>query len=143
MNISRDVITDLWPTYAAGDATPDTRALVEEFLRQDVEFARLLQNRGDDQLRTEVVPLLPADREARAFCRTKKQLHGWDWLHFLAILFSAFAFGRIISDTSFDVSPRNFIITASIAGVFWIAYFVRKAWVRRRLYRSTVSPDAS
>jgi hypothetical protein len=142
MNVTREVVTDLWPAYAAGEASADTRTLVDEFLRQDPEFARLVQNERDEQLRAQVVPALPADRETRAFCQTKKQLHGWDWLHFLAILFSAFAFGRIISDTSFDVSPRNFIITALIAAGFWIAYFVRMAWVRRNVYRSTVRPEA-
>jgi hypothetical protein len=56
----------------------------------------------------------------------------------LAILFTCFAFGRIVSDTSCDVSPRNFLITAAIAGVLWIAFFVtlfrgrRKVLVRLR-----------
>jgi hypothetical protein len=40
-------------------------------------------------------------------------------------MFSCFAFGRIVADTSFDVSPRNFIIMASIAAVFWVAFFVK------------------
>jgi len=42
----------------------------------------------------------------------------------MARLFSGLAFGRIISDTSWDVSPRRFIITASIAAAFWIAFIV-------------------
>ena len=81
------------------------------------------------------VPMLPPDREAQALRRTKRLLHGWDWLVFLAILFSCFAFGRIVSDTSWDVSPRNFIITASIAGAFWIAFFTRLLCVRQTVYR--------
>src|SRR4029077_7540453 len=43
MNITRDVINDLWPVYAAGEASADTRLLVEEFLRQNPEVAGLLQ----------------------------------------------------------------------------------------------------
>ena len=65
-------------------------------------------------------------------------LHGWDWLLFLAILFSCSAFGRIVSDTSWDVSPVNFIITASIAAAFWVAFFARLIWVRRKVYQATV-----
>jgi len=42
----------------------------------------------------------------------------------LALIFSGLAFGRIVADTSWDVSPRNFIVTASIAGVFWVAFLV-------------------
>jgi hypothetical protein len=40
------------------------------------------------------------------------------------MVFSMLAFGRIISDTSWDVSPRNFIVTSAIAVAFWIAFFV-------------------
>lgn len=31
MNITREVITDLWPVYTAGKASSDTQALVEDF----------------------------------------------------------------------------------------------------------------
>src|SRR5262249_7923091 len=117
MNVTREVINDLWPVYAAGEASPDTRALVEAFLQKDPEFARLLQRRGEEALLKEVPPGLPPDREAQALRRTKRLLHGWDWLLFMAMIFSGFAFGRIVSDTSWDVSPVNFIIMASIAGV--------------------------
>ena len=37
-------------------------------------------------------------------------------------MFSCFAFGRLVSDTSFDVSPRKFVITAAIAVCFWTAF---------------------
>jgi hypothetical protein len=39
MNISRDVIKDLIVVYLAGDATADTRALVESYLQTDPELA--------------------------------------------------------------------------------------------------------
>jgi hypothetical protein len=135
MNVTRDVINDLWPVYASGEASADTRALVEAFLRQDPEFARLLQRRGEEGLLRRETPGLPPDREAQALRRTKRLLHGWDWLIFMAILFSCFAFGRIVADTSWDVSPVNFIVTASIAGIFWIAFFARLLWVRKSVYR--------
>ena len=48
-----------------------------------------------------------------------------DWPLFFAMVFSGMAFGRIVSDTSFDVSPRAFIATAAVAGVFWLWFFVR------------------
>jgi len=67
-------------------------------------------------------------------------LRGFPWLLQLAILFSASAFGRIVSDTSWDVSPRNFIITAGIAVCFWIAFFVTLWRMRARIL---IVPDAS
>ena len=134
MNITREVINDLWPVYAAGEASADTRALIEEFLGQDPEFARILRGRGAEGLLGQDVPRLPPDSEARALRKTKRLLHGWDWLLFLAMIFSCFAFGRIVSDTSWDVSPVNFIVVASIALAFWIAFFTRLVLVRKKVY---------
>ena len=134
MNITREVINDLWPVYAAGEASADTRALIEEFLDRDPEFARILRVRGDETLLGHDLPRLPLDSEAKALRKTKRLLHGWDWLLFMAMIFSCFAFGRIVSDTSWDVSPVNFIIVASIALAFWIAFFTRLVLVRKRFY---------
>jgi anti-sigma factor RsiW len=39
MRISRDVVKDLIPVYLAGDASADTRALVEFYLKTDPELA--------------------------------------------------------------------------------------------------------
>lgn len=41
--ISRDVISDLWPLYQAGEASADAKRLVEGFLEQDPEFRTLLK----------------------------------------------------------------------------------------------------
>ena len=74
MKVTREVINDLWPVYAADEASADTRALVEEFLRQDPEFAGLLQGCGEEGLLRHVIPTLPPDREAQALRRTKRLL---------------------------------------------------------------------
>ena len=39
MNISREVVKDLIPVYLAGDASADTRTLVESYLKTDPELA--------------------------------------------------------------------------------------------------------
>jgi len=39
MNITNDVITDLLPLYLAGEASPGTRQLLEDYLREHPEFA--------------------------------------------------------------------------------------------------------
>src|SRR5256885_10326805 len=96
MNVTREVINDLWPVYAAGDASADTRALVEAFLRQDPEFAELLQRRGEESLLRHDIPSLSPDREAKALRRTKRLLHGRDWLLFMAMLFYGFALGLTV-----------------------------------------------
>jgi hypothetical protein len=134
VNITREVINDLWPVYAAGEASADTRALIEQYLDRDPEFAQILRGRSDESLTGLDVPRLPLDSEAKALRKTKRLLHGWDWLLFMAMIFSCSAFGRIVSDTSWDVSPVNFIVVASIAVAFWIAFFTRLVLVRKRVY---------
>jgi len=51
--VTRDVVNDLWPLCQAGEASPDSRALVDAFLAQDAGFATALKA-GDDVRR--VVP---------------------------------------------------------------------------------------
>ena len=54
MRITRDVINDLLPAYLAEEASTDTIALVEEFLRQDPELAGTVE-----ALRAKPLPDLP------------------------------------------------------------------------------------
>lgn len=42
MNVTREVIHDLYPLYREGEASEDTRRLVEDFLSADPDFARHL-----------------------------------------------------------------------------------------------------
>jgi hypothetical protein len=133
MDVTQSIISDLWPLYVSGDASADTRSLVEAFLAADPAFASMLRETSSAHLGIAGGPALPPDHELRTLSKIKRRLWGYAWLLQLAILFSCFAFGRIVSDTSWDVSPRNFIIMASIAGVFWIAFFVTLIRNRARI----------
>jgi hypothetical protein len=133
MKITREIISDVWPLYTAGEASPDTRKLVEEFIQQDPEFARLLNDKKADQFLKIPAPTLSPDNEVKALSRTKRLLYGANWLFYVAMLFSFLAFGRIVADTSWDVSPKPFIVVASIGGAFWIAFFVRLFSLQRKV----------
>jgi len=125
MNITREIIADLWQVYTAGEASADTRALVEEFIKHDPEFAGQLKEGTAKGLPRLAASGLPPDRQAETPGRKRLLLDGTTWLLFLAMLFSGFAFGRIISDTSWDVSPMNFTVIAVIAAGFWVAFIIR------------------
>ncbi len=45
-DVTRDVVSDLWPLYRGGDASHDSRKLVEAFLAEDPGFASMLQASG-------------------------------------------------------------------------------------------------
>ncbi len=128
-NITRDIIVDLYPLYLSGDASPDTRRIVETFLREDPEFASSHAETGTETgrrlLPREIPVSLRADHELKTLARVRRRLSGPMWLLQLALISSCLAFGRIVSDTSFDVSPRNFIVTAVIAVCFSVAFLVK------------------
>ena len=132
-NVTRDVIVDLWPLYVSGEASQDTRGLVEAFLRDAPEFARELKQDAKGPLRGHDVPSLTPDHELRTLAQIKRRLFGPRWLLLLAMIFTMQAFGRIVSDTSFDVSPRKFIVTAVVAACFWVAFLVRLFYGRREV----------
>lgn len=43
LEVTRDVINDLWPLYRSGEASTDSRALVDAFLSEDGTFASMLK----------------------------------------------------------------------------------------------------
>lgn len=43
LEVTRDVVSDLWPLCRSDDASADTRALVDEFLAADETFASTLK----------------------------------------------------------------------------------------------------
>lgn len=123
-NVTRDVITDLCQLYVSGEASADTRTLVEAFLREDPASAQEIREDAGVPLSGHEVPPLTPDHELRTLAQIKRRLGGPRWLLLLAMVFTAQAIGRIVSDTSFNVSPRKFIATAVIAALSWVVFLV-------------------
>src|SRR4051812_20939419 len=87
MNVSREVIIDLLPLYAAGEASAATQDLVRDYLSRDPELARIardherkapfIDDKGDEDL------------ERIAFVRMRRRVAGQRWAFGLAWLFTA------------------------------------------------------
>jgi len=75
MKISRDVIYDLLPGYFAGEASPDTRALIQEYFDTDPEFRRMAERFQAilDGTRKLEQPDAEAARERATFDRVRSQ----------------------------------------------------------------------
>jgi ferric-dicitrate binding protein FerR (iron transport regulator) len=43
LEVTREVVTDLWPLYRSGEASSDSRTLVQAYLASDTEFASNLR----------------------------------------------------------------------------------------------------
>ncbi len=72
MNVTRNVVLDLIPLYAANELSEDSRRIVEDFLKTDPELAALVKKMAANGLRG-TLPAAPSrDAELRAFVQAKK-----------------------------------------------------------------------
>ena len=76
MKITREVVLDLLPVYLAGEASPDTRAVVEDFMKQDEELARRVRLQFAENFSKITPSTLAPDLELRSLRRTRKMI-GW------------------------------------------------------------------
>ena len=105
MNVTRDVIYDLLPTYFAGDASMDTRSLVEEFFRSDPEFGRMAERFGKLLAERPNGAAIEADRAKvvfdRARVRVKLRLAATVWALGAAFPLVMAAFASVNGEFSF------------------------------------------
>lgn len=124
MKITRDVILDLWPVYEAGEASADTRALVEAFLEEDPEFARLVREERRDLMSQNESIALPPDREVEALRATQTLLKRR--MQFLALglalplLAAMYRFPAWLRWGDWEVG-RLVLITIGVAG--WVGFW--------------------
>ena len=74
MTVTRDVIYDLLPSYFAGDASDDTRTLVDEFFATDPEFGRMAQRFGALMAERPSNAAIDADRAKVVFDRARARV---------------------------------------------------------------------
>jgi anti-sigma factor RsiW len=135
MNLTREIVKDLLPLYVSGEASADSRALVESFLAKDPELARLA-----DALRAGDLPALPAPSTPigsgrSALEQTKTLLRRRTRLMALALLFTGLPLSFAFDDTGFRfLLIRDAPIAASaslaVAAALWIAFAVTRKRLR-------------
>ena len=121
MNVTQDVVTDLLPLYLAGEASDDTRALIEAYLKQNPTFAAEVREQAEKStaLRDALRAVPSADHEkltlqrVRRFNRRRANLLGVS----IAMTLMPLAFG-------FDGSHIHWMMLRDQPGqalAFWIA----------------------
>jgi hypothetical protein len=131
MNVTRDVIMDLYPLYREGGASEDTRRLVEDFVDADPEFRRFLALGGEAELPATPAPVPEA--EMAILARTKGLIGLRSVIMGLAIFVTLLPFsGRLTSGSMewiFLGRPRVAAVMLLAAAGLWLGY----AAVNRRL----------
>jgi hypothetical protein len=127
MNITRDVITDLLPAYLSGEASADTQALIDEYLRGNPEFASIVHaaRRGPSEPML-AGPAIPLDQEREAVRRTRAVIRRQSWTLAVAIVLTllplSFTFGPDgIRFFMLRDEPRSALFWIP-AGYLWFSY---------------------
>ena len=72
--ITRNVILDLMPLYLAGEASRDTRELVEEYFEKDKELAEMAKQSTTFNLPEDVPVPLEKDQALQLYIEAKRQM---------------------------------------------------------------------
>lgn len=139
MNITQDVITDLLPVYFSGEASSETRALVESFFREHPDFEKLARRSVKVQL---PVQSAAANGEKEVLRRVQRKIRRHGTLLGMAITLTLIPLTTAVSTDDHGHShllwfmPRDYPIGAAIlfaaATVLWTLYF-RKRGMRQEV----------
>ena len=130
LKVTRDVITDLLPLCESGEASEDTRRLVQEFLAKDPELARLTEKLKQARLSAEKA-LPPPEVEVESLKRTRRVIREQSSVLAVAIFFTLAPFvflfqGGRITWVLIRESPAvggAYLLTAL---VLWVVYVVMR-----------------
>lgn len=141
MNVTRDVILDLLPMYFAGQVSADSRALVDEFLRTDPDFARMSQ-KFETLVKEHGAPRDRDLAEVRAFERTRSLLKTRNQTIGMAVAYSLLPFAFFFRNGQIEwIMMRDKPIVAAAFAFTALACWVI-AWImNRRLLMSRGDRD--
>jgi ferric-dicitrate binding protein FerR (iron transport regulator) len=129
MKMTKDIINDLIPLYAANECSADTRALVEEYLQQNPRQAEELRSIMSTPL-PGAAPSAKNLEETRSFLEARRRLRRRSWLMAFAIFFSLAPFSFVYTDGRLwwflRDAPWSALVYAVVGVVFWILYVVER-----------------
>ena len=133
MNVTRDVITDLLPLVLAGEASEDSRKLVESYLERDPELARLAQARPP-RLSSDAVPApLEKEVEMKTLERTRKLLSWRSAALGCGVFFAVFPVVYSANSHRWYWLPIESPVGAAISALLGLACWATFFWIRRSL----------
>jgi anti-sigma factor RsiW len=101
MTITKSVIQDLLPAYLAGEASADTRTLVEQYLKHDPDLARQVeQQRAGPVFAARLDPATATEKEA--LVRARKLIRVRQWLLAGIIFFALSPFLTVIGSNGVE-----------------------------------------
>jgi ferric-dicitrate binding protein FerR (iron transport regulator) len=129
MNVTKDIIEDLIPLYAANECSPGTRALVEEYLQRNPQEAETLRRIMSTPV-PRAAPQAKGPGEVHAFREARRRLRHRASLMALAIFFTLAPFSFFSADGRTWWMPRDApgsaLVYSVIGAGLWIIYAVHR-----------------
>jgi ferric-dicitrate binding protein FerR (iron transport regulator) len=126
MNITPEIIQDLFPLYAANECSEDTRRLVENYLKENPREAATLWRAQRTEL--PVAGVTACSDEMAALKEARRRLRWRSWLLGAAIFFSLapFAFFTDGHKTWWVVldAPKTAIVYGVLGAALWAVYAI-------------------
>ena len=127
MNITKNIINDLVPLYLANECSADTRALIDDFFRQNPKEAAEIR-----RIMSAPVPgAVPAPArldEMAALLKARGLVNRRSWLMAFAIFFSLTPFSFLHTGERtywfFKEAPQAALVYGALGAILWIAYAV-------------------
>ncbi len=141
MKVTQNVIMDLLPVYFTGEASPDTKDLIEDFVRENPEVSAAVEQQrrefsGQRKL-FESAGTPSADHELRTLARTRSLMERQKWSMAFALMLSAFPFSFVFSGSHLTfVLMRDQPLLAALlwcgAAILWAQYFLARRRLREK-----------
>ena len=137
MNITQEVVTDLLPIYFSGEASSDTKSLVEEYFHDNPDFERMARSAGTplETLRATPPVAASSEKEKRDLESVRCGLDRRKWLFAVSLFLTLTPLSFYLTHGQlFSLLGRDGLWEAgfdwSMAAFFWFLYFAQP---RRRL----------
>ena len=134
MKVTHDVIIDLLPLYFSGEASEDTKVLIDTYFEQNSEFAEKAKATSKQNITNEIPITLTKEDEMDTFNKTKKFIKLRSWLLGFAIFFTLApaSVAHIDGKTYWFATEASLTALAyGLVGVtFWVSYFITRHKIR-------------
>jgi hypothetical protein len=136
VNVTDDVLNDLLTLYLAGEASADTRALIEERARREPAFAAKLAAARSVDLAGAMPAAPPGDLELKALKQTRQAIFLRTLFWGAGLFFTLLPLSVYGGDDGAGfvfIGRRPGLVWAfwTLAAAAWIAYYVVNREVRR------------
>jgi hypothetical protein len=136
MKVPKEIILDLLPLFLAGEASPATRVLVEEYLAQDPELAQRVRRPPVDDFSHAESLSVPPELELRTLRRTQRRIALLRWVFGWGLVFSLCALALQISFSPFRLHflifdyPAELGSSLGVGLLCWALYFLLRSKLR-------------